>query len=697
MALVKFVLGPKVISQVITPHAIQVLTKVLKRKPVIWDNIHANDYDHRRVFLGPYDGRPVQLYPTLNGILTNPNCEFESNFIPIHTLATWTKCAQSAFTTPEEPMSLDQETEKAAERASECQEELNGEPMDAEPEEGTAVAKDDGGDSFSTEYKPDGKSTEAPSDIKDVSMEPETTSQSEGKSSKVLKMYDPQSALLEAVKAWLAEFSKVKVTSSRFYAKSGAFVAAPAPVPVQSYSSMPVTTVTTNSVGGSLCSSKATPTLSATQTAKKNSRRKARESPSPPPAQEKTSEKDVKKEDETPMEVATELFKETDKEKGSKMLCKLTVNDLLLLVDLFYLPYHHGTKAKHLVGEFKWLKNNAVKEDSEEFQELTEQEQKAKISEWTQRSEKFHLLCSNVSEMFVRLAETPNRALLYDLYPYVWDVKEVVLLLDTFITWLGSKSKKKKQKSGFFPEDPEPWVFRGGICADLQRLLPIDGGHEMFSLRAPDVPTMCVYTIRPYQPPDEKSLYDICLLTCDDGQDGHDLFPNEHKKPGDRFIKPYLQICPENVFVVEDEYGLCGYALATTDAKLFYEQCKTECLPEMCKKYSKPDGDLKDWTYSEQISNSFHNPDLFLPNDLYSKYKAHVRIDILPRAQGRELGKRLLACMLSALKDEGVTGVYCELTTTNRDALEFYTKLGFHDVALKDDLPEDIIILGRTF
>ena len=52
-----------------------------------------------------------------------------------------------------------------------------------------------------------------------------------------------------------------------------------------------------------------------------------------------------------------------------------------------------------------------------------------------------------------------------------------------------------------------------------------------------------------------------------------------------RFIKPYLQICPENVFVVEDEYGLCGYAVATTDAKQFYEQCKAECLPEVRMNY----------------------------------------------------------------------------------------------------------------
>lgn len=91
------------------------------------------------------------------------------------------------------------------------------------------------------------------------------------------------------------------------------------------------------------------------------------------------------------------------------------------------------------------------------------------LSEWTERAEKFHEICRSVGEMFVRLTETSNRALLYDLYPYVWDVKEVLQLLDTFVNWLSTKNKRKKQKGqSFFPEDPEPWVFRGGLCGELQ-------------------------------------------------------------------------------------------------------------------------------------------------------------------------------------------------------------------------------------
>lgn len=68
---------------------------MIKRPPVIWDNLHANDYDQRRLFLGPYDGRSVALLHKLRGVLTNPNCEYGTCYIPIHTLAQWSKCGDA--------------------------------------------------------------------------------------------------------------------------------------------------------------------------------------------------------------------------------------------------------------------------------------------------------------------------------------------------------------------------------------------------------------------------------------------------------------------------------------------------------------------------------------------------------------------------------------------------------------------------
>jgi protein O-GlcNAcase/histone acetyltransferase len=83
--------GPEIISEKITVADIRQLRRVLRRKPVLWDNLHANDYDVRRIYVGPYSGRPEALRNELSGILSNPNCEFEANYVPIRTLAAYMK------------------------------------------------------------------------------------------------------------------------------------------------------------------------------------------------------------------------------------------------------------------------------------------------------------------------------------------------------------------------------------------------------------------------------------------------------------------------------------------------------------------------------------------------------------------------------------------------------------------------------
>ncbi|NXT24281.1 OGA GlcNAcase, partial [Syrrhaptes paradoxus] len=81
--------GPKVVSRELSPVLLEEVEGVLRRCPVIWDNLYANDYDCRRVFLGPYTGRAPGLMSRLRGLLLNPNCELQANFVPVHTLGSW--------------------------------------------------------------------------------------------------------------------------------------------------------------------------------------------------------------------------------------------------------------------------------------------------------------------------------------------------------------------------------------------------------------------------------------------------------------------------------------------------------------------------------------------------------------------------------------------------------------------------------
>lgn len=79
--------GPEIISREISVAHVRELQEILRRKPVIWDNLHANDYDGRRFYCGPYSGRPPELRDEVTGLLVNPNNEFPLNFVPLRTFA----------------------------------------------------------------------------------------------------------------------------------------------------------------------------------------------------------------------------------------------------------------------------------------------------------------------------------------------------------------------------------------------------------------------------------------------------------------------------------------------------------------------------------------------------------------------------------------------------------------------------------
>jgi protein O-GlcNAcase/histone acetyltransferase len=85
--------GPEIISREITVAHVRELRNILRRKPLIWDNLHANDYDGRRFYCGPYAGRPPELRSEVSGLLSNPNNELPLNYVPLRTLAEFVRCA----------------------------------------------------------------------------------------------------------------------------------------------------------------------------------------------------------------------------------------------------------------------------------------------------------------------------------------------------------------------------------------------------------------------------------------------------------------------------------------------------------------------------------------------------------------------------------------------------------------------------
>lgn len=755
--------GQKVISRILTKENIQEVTEVLRRPPVIWDNLHANDYDQKRVFLGPYSGRSPDLIPKLRGVLTNPNCEYGANFVAIHTLAQWSRCNVDAQRDPSihDTVSADIKLE------TETEDGLSGEDV------------------------------------------PSTLSPN---------MYHPRQALRNAINEWLPEFAKHKSAWGPISKPQPAVAVVPVPIipSINTCMSLTSTSTTTSSSNTAIVNSnqlqalaEVCSTVSCTDSIVSavpgpvmnslvsETKVICNESipnpitPVPIPIPIDTAEsktvtilsgtiikpekgkvvhgttentadvtnlKDPK--DESTMNTDTSLSNESSLSPSEPMDCNstpnispahgnkctngsnedvamsenstssgsmqvdpnqmviennteneskepaLTYDDLALLCDLFYLPFEHGGQALQLLQEFNWLKSNA-------HLVIVANQRKDKSSpevhEWFTRAEKLNEMSQAMTRLFEHISSCNNRELLYDLYAYIWDMRGVISLLNSYIKWLAGGHFppsmpsytqgtytwfSKGWKETFMSGDQEPWVFRGGLTADLQRLIPVDSGNDLFMYKVPEMPTNRVFTIRPYLPADEEIVYNVCTKTCKDGLEDPLPYPDKLQHiHADRIVGPYITLHPEFCFVIEDDMGIVGYACAAPDYKKFRIKQELAWIPDMCEKY--PVDSAKDiHKFAQESVAYFHN----FKDEIDVNSPTHpscMTCSLLPSVLDQSVSKRLVTCILAALRANGSFGVHVVMNTSDSYTHAFYGKLGF--VENTQESIKGKIVMGRTF
>lgn len=258
----------------------------------------------------------------------------------------------------------------------------------------------------------------------------------------------------------------------------------------------------------------------------------------------------------------------------------------------------------------------------------------------------------------------------------------------------------KGWKETFSSGDQEPWVFRGGLTADLQRLIPVDSGNDLFIYKLPDTPSTLFFTVRPYAHQDEQEAYSICHQTCRDGSDCSELFPaNLQSIPADRLVGPFITINPELCLVLQNgEDQIIGYACAALDAKQFYQNQEMCWFPEMRLKYPLTVLDSPDLTPTAKDSiNHFHNFKFDYPQEVLNSHPSIITCSILTDHCNGDSShsKRLLTVLLAALRSNGSFGAHVCINTTDHNMHQFYSKLGFAEVF--EDAANGRIYLGRNF
>uniref|UniRef100_A0A674C824 Protein O-GlcNAcase n=1 Tax=Salmo trutta TaxID=8032 RepID=A0A674C824_SALTR len=608
--------GPKVVSKDITVESIEEVSKILKRAPVIWDNIHANDYDQKRLFLGPYKGRSTELIPRLKGVLTNPNCEFESNFVAIHTLATWYKSNMNGV---RKDVTMSRQVPHSGAKSSAINvSSLGASSLCA----GTTVFQQPimAPTGVDVEKK---ESDEEPMEMVvekpyETDPEPDPVAEAETETKNSLVLLDK---MVEELKPMDTD-REVLVPES------------------------------------------------------------------------KSPEEDI---DMAPMQTDEQLKQDVfvlgPNEKVLYTAESLSLEDLTLLAELFYLPYEYGPKALHMLKEFNWLRANCstvgVDCKGKEPEKVGEW---LPSVEWQSRAERFEEMCCSVIQMFTRLSNSANRTILYDLYPYIWDIKSIMSMVKSFVQWLGCRSQATAQ---FLSGDQEPWAFRGGLAGEFQRFLPIDGANDLFFQPPPALPTSKIYSIRPCYPKDEHAVYKICREMYSEGVEELPFGGEEPDLIGDRLVGGFLNLSPDYGFVLEDEEGICGYALGTVDVKPFVKKCKMSWIPSMQEKYNKPDCQ-KDLSDAEKMMLSFHEEEEGLPESFLSNFPSLIKMDIHAKVIDPSVAKSMMGCLLSCLKANGSIGAFCEVRQADKRMIDFYSKLGCFEVAKMEGFPKDIIIMGRS-
>ena len=198
--------------------------------------------------------------------------------------------------------------------------------------------------------------------------------------------------------------------------------------------------------------------------------------------------------------------------------------------------------------------------------------------------------------------------------------------------------------------------------------------------------------IRDYRPGDEAGAYYVCLKTGDHGKDGEPFYQEDGDALGRIYAEPYLIFEPTLALIAEDQDGIAGYALAAFDSHHFFDRYEKEWRPKLCEQFPEPTGERSSWSRAEEAYHLYHHPDYFCPEP-YEQYPSHLHIDLLPRAQGQGLGRRMIDELLRRLRERGSNGVHLGMSLINDRAFGFYRALGFEEL-VRD---EESIYLGMRF
>jgi ribosomal protein S18 acetylase RimI-like enzyme len=174
---------------------------------------------------------------------------------------------------------------------------------------------------------------------------------------------------------------------------------------------------------------------------------------------------------------------------------------------------------------------------------------------------------------------------------------------------------------------------------------------------------------------DVPALQEICLRTGDAGRDAtaRTAFP---ELLADVYATPYAHHEARFGTVVEDADGVAGYLLGCRDTAGFERWRETEWWPSLRARYPRPE-DVQD--FDAGPLRTVHGG--VSPDPVWATHPSHLHVDLLPRLQGRGIGRALVQRVCAQLAADGSPGVHLGVSGANPGAVAFYRRAGLVELA----------------
>lgn len=182
-------------------------------------------------------------------------------------------------------------------------------------------------------------------------------------------------------------------------------------------------------------------------------------------------------------------------------------------------------------------------------------------------------------------------------------------------------------------------------------------------------------TIRHAALSDLPYIHDICRLTGKSGKDATN-FISDNYIAGQYFAAPYLHFELDACFVLDNGSVPVGYVIGTSSTLTFNAWMNGSWLPAIRKYYGPGFTPKSDF---EQFLYTVIHRDCELPEYL-AYYPGHLHIDLLPEAQNKGFGKKLISRFLDAMKQKGINAIHLGVGLGNTNAIGFYKRFGFFEI-----------------